>query len=112
MLAYIKFLYVGIMVEDCFFSGGDNKFNWEAILEEIIVVVEDLNGGLLLKIVYLGDVEWDVVMICNLQIDFVGVCYLGDLDMFCVIGVEIVIQDYICYVIFEAVLQVVCLLKK
>lgn len=112
MLAYIKFLYVGIMVEDWFFSGGDNKFNWEVILEEIIVVVEDLNGGVLLRIVYLGDVEWDVIIMWNFQIDFVGVCYFGDLDIFYVIGVEIVIQDYICYVIFEAVLQVVCLLKK
>jgi phosphoglycolate phosphatase-like HAD superfamily hydrolase len=92
-------------VEDRLFSGGDNKPNREAILEETIAAAEDLNGGPLSRIVYLGDAEWDVATTRNLQIDFVGVRHLGDLDTLHTIGAETVIQDYTCYATFEAALQ-------
>jgi phosphoglycolate phosphatase-like HAD superfamily hydrolase len=103
--AHIKLSHVGITVEDRLFSGGDNKPNREAILEETIVAAEDLNGGPLSRIVYLGDAEWDVATTRNLQIDFVGVRHLGDLDTLHTIGAETVIQDYTCYATFEAALQ-------
>jgi phosphoglycolate phosphatase-like HAD superfamily hydrolase len=103
--AHIKLSHVGITVEDHLFSGGDNKPNREAILEETIAAAEDLNGGPLSRIVYLGDAEWDVATTRNLQIDFVGVRRLGDLDTLHAIGAGTVIQDYSCYSTFEVALQ-------
>lgn len=100
--AALKLKHVGIEVDHRLLSGADGKINREAILQQTIDWAEEINGGAVTRVVYIGDAVWDVRTTRNMQIDFVGVRRLGDVDKLLDAGAQEVIQDYQDKPLFEA----------
>jgi phosphoglycolate phosphatase-like HAD superfamily hydrolase len=103
--AFIKLSHVGIEIDRRLFSGADGKINREAILQQTIDRAEELNGGPVDRVIYIGDAEWDVRTTRNMQIDFIGVRRLGDVEALTQAGAEVVIQDYQDTARFETAIQ-------
>ncbi len=92
--AFLKLGHVGIKINEHLFTGADGKVEREAILQQTIDRAEEINGGPISRVIYIGDAIWDVATTANMQIDFVGVRRRGDVELLQQAGAKEVIVDY------------------
>lgn len=103
--AHVKLNHVKIPVGELFLSGADGKETREEIIEQVIGVAQR-HHGTIGRVVYVGDAIWDVHTTRRMNMNFIGIRRMGDVEVLEREGTTVVLQDYSSYDRFvEAVFE-------
>jgi phosphoglycolate phosphatase-like HAD superfamily hydrolase len=92
--AKIKLNHVGLDYNTMYCGYADDNYTREEIIQEAISHAEK-DIGKVDRIVYIGDASWDVTTTRNLDMPFIGVRRLGDVQLLQQLGARDVIVDYL-----------------
>lgn len=91
--ACVKLNHVKIPARELLISGADGKETREEIIQQVVSLANSLYSTIR-RIVYIGDAVWDVETTRSLNMNFVGIRRLGDIEVLVKAGSAIVLQDY------------------
>lgn len=91
--ACVKLNHVKIPARELLLSGADGKETREEIIEHVVGMAR-LQFSNISRIVYIGDAIWDVETTRRMNMNFVGIRRLGDIEVLKKAGSAIVLQDY------------------
>jgi len=105
--AHVKLNHVNIPARELFMSGADGKETREEIIQEV-VLASSVPHTTINRVVYVGDAVWDVHTTRRMNMNFVGIRRMGDVEVLEREGTSVVLKDYSSYDLFvEAVFDAV-----